>query len=316
MRRTAIAALSVVWTVLLAAGALGGGEEDAGRVPAGFRAKFETTREPYTKTGWARDIVHENTGMEFAFVPAGEFLVGELQSAEELARVYGGNASWFRAEQPAHVVRISEPFYMGKHEVTVGVFRQFTGATRYQTEVERRNARELRTDETWRDRKHAMTDRHPVTCVSWEDAAAFCEWAGKGIRLPTEAQWEYACRGGAATTYSFGNDASELGRYAWYAANSGEWTHAVGQKLPNGWGFYDMHGNVWEWCSDWYDNEYYARSDKEDPKGPSSGRSRSERGGSWGSPAVLCRSATRAEAPASKTYTREGFRVALVLEGE
>jgi len=314
MPKAAITAGVAICAALLVAGAGGGGERDVGRAPTGCRAKSGTTREPYTKTGWAREVVHENTGMALVFMPAGEFLMGELLSAEEVGRQYGGHASWFRPEQPVHLVRITKPFYIGKHEVTVGAFRQFAGATRYRTEVERRNETQRRQDETWRDRKHAMTDEHPVACVSWDDAAAFCDWAG--MRLPSEAEWEYACRGGSATTFSFGDDAAQLGDYAWYRENSGERTHAVGQKRANGRGLYDMHGNVWEWCSDWYDHEYYSRSEAEDPKGPASGRNHVERGGSWGSPTVFCRSATRDEPPAEKTYTREGFRVALGLEGE
>jgi eukaryotic-like serine/threonine-protein kinase len=119
--------------------------------------------------------------------------------------------------------------------------------------------------------------RLPVETVSWQDAMTFCERlsalpaersAGRVYRLPTEAEWEYACRAGSTTIYSFGDSEGSLGDYAWYDSNSGSKTHPVGQKRPNAWGLYDMHGNVWEWCSDWYDGSYYASSPVDDPTGP------------------------------------------------
>jgi formylglycine-generating enzyme required for sulfatase activity len=106
------------------------------------------------------------------------------------------------------------------------------------------------------------------------------DWSGTGYRLPTEAEWEYACRAGSKTRYGFGDDGKELAAYAWFAESLEKSTHAVGQKRPNAWGLYDMHGNVWEWCWDWYDTDYYKQKLAIDPTGPSSGTVRVQRGGS------------------------------------
>ena len=143
---------------------------------------------------------------------------------------------------------------------------------------------------------------NPVEMVSWDDAVAFCEKlsslpaevaAGRVYRLPTEAEWEYACRAGTTTAYSFGDDAKDLGKYAWFSDNSGFKTHGVGEKLPNGWGLYDMHGNVWEWCSD------------------AEGSYRVFRGGGWGSTAWFCRSALRRRLGPSNRSVHLGFRLVL-----
>ena len=143
---------------------------------------------------------------------------------------------------------------------------------------------------------------NPVEMVSWDDAVAFCEKlsslpaevaAGRVYRLPTEAEWEYACRAGTTTAYSFGDDEKDLGEYAWFSDNSGNTTHGVGEKLPNGWGLFDMHGNVWEWCSD------------------AEGSSRVYRGGSWSDAAGYCRSAFRYWNFPTFRFNFLGFRLAL-----
>ena len=147
--------------------------------------------------------------------------------------------------------------------------------------------------------------KNPVEQVSWEDCQKFLDklnaMSGTGggkFQLPTEAQWEYACRAGSTTKYCFGDDEKELGEYAWYMMNSDGKAHPVGEKKPNGWGLYDMHGNVWEWCQDWYWSKYYKVSPVDDPPGlatPSFATSidRVYRGGSWYDPAEYCRSAFR-----------------------
>ena len=171
--------------------------------------------------------------------------------------------------------------------------------------------------------------------VSWLDAVKFCNKlserekrtpfyridgtevtivGGNGYRLPTEAEWEYACRAKSTTLYPFGDDAGKLGEYAWYASNSESKTHPVGQKLPNAWGLYDMLGNVWEWCADWYDEKYYASSPPADPPGAPGASHRVIRGGSWYGDPGYCRPAYRGRYTPGYRYDDLGFRVAAVQE--
>jgi formylglycine-generating enzyme required for sulfatase activity len=160
----------------------------------------------------------------------------------------------------------------------------------------------------------------PVENVSWDDALEFCrklselpeeKAAGRTYRLPSEAQWEYACRAGSTTNYCFGDDEAQLGNYAWYDKNSGGTTHPVDGKKPNAWGLYDMHGNVWEWCEDRYDAGYYSGSPMDDPVGPSGGVNRVFRGGSWSDPAGYCRSANRGYAMPRYRDNFLGLRISL-----
>ncbi len=149
-------------------------------------------------------------------------------------------------------------------------------------------------------------ENHPVKEVSWYGAKAFAEYYG--YDLPTEAEWEYACRAGTKTIYNTGESISDLDRAGWYGNNNEGWSSPVGSKEPNAWGLYDMHGNVWEWCNDWYDPEYYTISPLNDPTGPLSGTSRIKRGGSWYSNSEDCKSSTRQVN--QPTYSGDlGFRV-------
>ena len=160
--------------------------------------------------------------------------------------------------------------------------------------------------------------KNPVESVSWEDAVSFCKKlseipeekaAGRSYRLPTEAEWEYACGAGSTTSYSFGETAESLGEYAWFGKNSERKTHPVGEKKPNRWGLYDMHGNVWEWCQYVYETSPSGR--RTDPKGPNKRAYRVLRGGSWGNDAAPCRSARRYTTAPTYRTSINGFRVAL-----
>jgi len=156
--------------------------------------------------------------------------------------------------------------------------------------------------------------QRPVDQVSWENAIEFCkrlsQQEGKTYRLPTEAEWEYACRAGSGTRFCFGDDELGLGDYAWYDSNSANTAHPAGQDKANKWGFCDMHGNVFEWCADWYDESYYATSPPVDPCGPSSGVSRVLRGGSWSGNPRSTRSAIRGRGTPRAYWYDIGFRVA------
>ena len=224
----------------------------------------------------------DSIGMEFKLIPAGKFTMGEGDEA--------------------HEVTLTKPFKMGVHEVTQAQYEQVMGV----------------------NPSHFKGAENPVEMVSWDDAVEFCrrlsdlpteKAAGNVYRLPTEAEWEYACRAGTKAAYSFGDDESDFGEYGWYRENSGRTTHPVGSKLPNAWGLYDMHGNVWEWCQDRYGD--YPGGAVTDPTGPADGSDRVIHGGSWNSrTAVLCRSAIRYRYDPSNRNDSNGFRVSLSPSGK
>lgn len=194
-------------------------------------------------------------------------------------------------EKPVHSVYVDR-FYMDKYEVTVAQFREFCKA----------EGREMPIQPYW------SLSNHPVVNVTWHEASIYAEWAGK--RLPTEAEWEYAARGGNRSRgyrYSGSGNPDDV---AWHGENSDGRTHPVGQKRPNELGLYDMSGNVREWCSDWYDKNYYSVSPKNNPKGPFSGTYRVLRGASWGSKPRIGRCSNRYwDVPVNRYYA-EGFRCA------
>lgn len=252
--------------------------------------------------------------MDVVWIPPGRFLMGSRAAADGYH--YRPETRSVKYEVPRHQVHISRGLWMGKYEVTNAQFRRFRPA---HTSGEYRGF-------------SLDGDTQPAVNVSWEDAVAFCNWmatqTGLAIRLPTEAEWEYACRAGGTTEFSPGEGLDSLKGYANVMNPSvaesfgASWlpfpwedgsvvTSAVGGYKPNAWGLYDMHGNAWEWCNDWFERGYYARSPERDPMGPRSGESRVLRGGSWSDTPWYCRSAYRnARLPgASRVY--DGFRIAI-----
>jgi formylglycine-generating enzyme required for sulfatase activity len=254
-------------------------------------------------------------GMKLALLPKGTFTMGSP-----------GNEVPRGRDEDQHEVAINRPFYIGAYKVTVGQFKAFVKETGYQTEAEQAgkgalkllSGRQWRVDpnRNWRDPGFEQTDEHPVVAVTWNDANAFCAWLskkeGRYYRMPTEAEWEYACRAGSRSRFFFGNDERQLGEYAWFGGNSGMKTHPVGLKKPNAWGLYDMHGNAAEMTNDRYAAGYYRSSPREDPPGPSEGADFSRRGGGWYHAGQHCRSARREARHLSHRIVDQGFRVVLV----
>ena len=245
-------------------------------------------------------------------------------------------------EGPRHEVDITRPFYMGKYEVKIGEFRRFVKETGYKTEAEtKRGAGVLQGIKWvgqagiyWDNPGFSQTDLHPVTCVSWNDAMKFAGWlskkTGHKYRLPTEAEWEYACRAGTQTARYWGKGENEACRYANIADRAIKQispdfkihecedgyanTAPVGCFRPNAFGLYDMLGNLWEWCADWYDKDYYKKSSTKDPAGPEGGSNRVFRGGSWSSPPDFARCAKRIGQPPSGRSTNISLRLVRTIE--
>jgi formylglycine-generating enzyme required for sulfatase activity len=246
-------------------------------------------------------MVTNSIGMHFVLVPAGEFLMG--------------SPTWDKDgqpdERPQHTVRITRPFFLGACEVTQQEYQRVMGVN---------------------PSSEQLSPQQPVETVSWFDAVQFCNrlserekvsayyeisgervtiLGGNGYRLPTEAEWEYACRARSNTKWSCGDDVQQLELYAWYKGNAGSHSHPVGEKAPNAFGLYDMHGHMWEWCWDRYGEDYYRHSPVDDPQGPSSGSLRIERGGDgWNNDPPHLRSAYRDHQVPSLRFRDLGFRVA------
>jgi len=241
---------------------------------AGSREAQEEQKSAVSELGLPLEVRSKKTGMRFRLIPAGTFTMGSPSG--ETGR---------DDDERQHQVTLTEPFYCGMYAVTQGQWKRVMGSN------------PSHFDE--------VGDDAPVEMVSWEECVEFCdklcdlEGVPRGTyRLLTEAQWEYACRAGTTTALCSGELTSSSGRcrnldrVAWYDETSSGKTHPVGGKAANAWGLYDMHGNVWEWCADWYDSDYPSGSVR-DPSGPGSGSYRVYRGGSWYDIARLCRSALR-----------------------
>lgn len=230
----------------------------------------------------APDVLKNSIGIRLVRIPAGEFHMRAIRADEE--------------EHPVRRVRITRPFFLGQTEVTNAQWKRVMGTVPSQ----------------WQD------DDHPVESVSWSEAVEFCERlsalpeerrAGREYCLPTEAEWEYACQAGTGRIYAFGDDESLLAAAAWFEGNSGARTGPVGVKEANPWGLHDMHGNVREWCSDWY--EELGEDAVTDPQGPARGSARIFRGSSWVSSARGCRLVGRGFDPPMRQAIDHGFRIAV-----
>ena len=300
------------------------------------------TRAKVVKAG---DVFTNSIGMNLVWIPEGQFMMGTSLSAKEMADRLGGEEKDYTDEHPRHPVRISQGFWMGQTEVTRKQFRAFVQGAGYETTAERTGKGYGLTKEGWAlvDGLHwqspgfLQTDDHPAVQISSEDAQAFCRWLskkeGRTYRLPSEAQWEYACRAGTDTVFFWGNTTDGGQGYAnmadeaaqrWISTYSRSYyndrckwddgyanTAPGGRFRPNSFGLYDMHGNVWEWCNDWYDADYYSKSPSADPPGPITGTSRVLRGGSWFTYPRYCHSADRSwHAPVLRP-TYGGFRIVL-----
>ncbi|MEN8217647.1 MAG: formylglycine-generating enzyme family protein [Pseudomonadota bacterium] len=222
------------------------------------------------------NLYTNSIGMKFRLIKAGEFQMGSEKGRDN--------------EKNVHSVKITKDFYMGIYLVTVGQYKKY---------IEKKGG-------YFNHRYNQRGDNAAVTKVSWEDTQKFISWlnekeGGENYSLPTETEWEYAARAGTTTEYSFGDDSSLLGDYAWYSDNKkGDYAHVVGQKKPNPWGLYDMHGNLWEWVQDIY-NEDYLFTDI--------CSNRVLRGGGWINLASLCRAVVRSHYPSDIRYDHLGFRL-------
>ena len=269
-------------------------------------------------------------GMKLRFIPPGKSMMGS--SKEEIdywlkLKQDGWYKELLLSEGPQHEVEITQPFYLGQTDVTVGQFRQFVKATGYQTQAEREGGavrgfpngefKEVANTD-WLNPGYAQTDDHPVVCVSWNDAVEFCQWLskeeGRTYRLPTEAEWEYSCRAGSKGRWSFGDNEGELWDYARVGGNSQNHAWPVAGLKANAWGLYDMHGNVEQWCQDLFDPNYYKTGPLQDPPGPAAGDERVARGGFWlWDDAWWSRSAMRHKHNPAGRANFIGFRVVLVV---
>lgn len=256
-------------------------------------------------------------GMQLKLIPAGEFIMGAEQTPEEVARLANASAKFeiatvdrFRSERPQHRVRISRALYFGVHEVTQDQYRRIMGS----------NPSYFAASGDGRDKVAGLdTSNLPVDQATWNDAVAFCEKLseaeGQRYRLPTEAEWEYACRADTTKPFHTGSQLTlQDANFSIPLTGGGpisEWTKKVGSYRANPFGLYDMHGNVAEWCQDWYSEDYYKSSPKVDPQGPLSGQYRVQRGGAWMQTDWTARSAHRGFGDPVQKLHVAGFRVVM-----
>ncbi|MGO8880474.1 MAG: SUMF1/EgtB/PvdO family nonheme iron enzyme [Desulfomonilaceae bacterium] len=282
--------------------------------------------------------------MRLVRIPAGEYMMGSPKQELDWLRLTfrrnwrEGHKQWFQDETPLHPIRITKPFYMSAYEVTVKEFRDFVDDTKYKTDAEKGDGGMIfsNKENRWVPQKNMkwdsvpwkIADNQPVVFVSWNDAQAFCKWLSRKekrhYRLPTEAEWEMACRGGAVwVRYSWGNklpgdrdtnfgDGNPKLPESLTTVNDGyEYVAPVGSYPPNGFGLYDMDGNVMEWVQDYYDRNYYETSPINDPQGPATGSGRVNKGGNWFASPADCRCAFRGFSGETMSFWNLGFRVVM-----
>jgi formylglycine-generating enzyme len=298
----------------------------------GLRAPFDAATAKAAQQQWAKrrnsEVVQINSiGMKLTLIPPGEFTMGSPESEKDRL-----------TEEKQHSVRITKPFYLGVYPVRYGDFLTFCHAAEYKTDAETdgkggwgydSNGKFGQKPEfTFRNWGRKQTNDDPVVNVSWNDAQAFCEWLSKKeektYRLPTEAEWEYACRAGTTTPFNFGDSlngrqANCNGGVPYGTEEKGPFvdnTTPVGKYPANAFGLYDMHGNAGQWCQDWMDSDYYSNSPTDDPQGPTNGALRAYRGGAWDGWPVACRSAHRYGDEPAYRGMNQGFRVARVPSSE
>ena len=298
----------------------GEGMKTDGPQPPRAVAPFDAKQARSHQDAWAKHLgvkveTPNSVGQTMILIPPGEFLMGstdeQVEAALKVADEINADATVKgrieKAERPQHMVVITKPLLMSATEVTIGQFKKFAAATGYQTEVEKA-AKDAKTGTYLA----AASDDAPAAYITWNDATAYCQWLSTQekttYRLPTEAEWEYACRAGTTTQYSFGDDYNELPKYGWHNKNAGGKSHPVGTLLSNGFGLFDMHGNLQEWCGDYYDEKWYSTPSLNDPNGPGVGSHRVLRGGTWNFNASYCRSASRSYYSPSSRNNYHGFR--------
>ncbi|MCE9603383.1 MAG: SUMF1/EgtB/PvdO family nonheme iron enzyme [Planctomycetia bacterium] len=316
---------------------------DRSSLPSSYVAPPGSSQARVLQEDWARRLgvgitTTNSVGAKMVLIPPGEFIMGSTdeQVAEivrQLSMTSATPAALTRiekGERPRHRVVFAKPIAMGATEVTVGQFRRFADATRYLTEAEQdgygnssgqtnpERAIENNRGKNWRTPGFPITEEHPVTQVTWNDALAYCRWLSTQerttYRLPTEAEWEYACRAGTSTFYSFGDDDALMDHFVWNGRTSGFRSQPVGIKHPNTFGLYDMHGNVQEWCQDNYDETFYARASLNNPVASTTGTVVVVRGGASIGPLYQCRSTARGSSTRTLRTTSFGFRAVRELD--
>ncbi len=302
-------------------------------------------------------VLENSIGMRFVRIPAGSYAMGNDRSAARMSALFpeypAPRLAEFADEAPAHRVHITRDFWLGQHEVTVGQFRRFIEQSGYVPESVRDGSGGYGFDPqhdpatsptrdafagrdprfSWANPGFPQTDAHPVLNVTWDDAAAMARWLSereqRHYRLPTEAEWEYACSAGQSMLYPAGDEPSSLdltanvfdagsaslwpqwAAYARPADDGHRFTAPVGSFEPNAFGLYDMAGNAWEWTADWYDGDYYRDSPPADPQGPADGLARVRRGGSWHTWPLYARCNFRNVNSPETRYVLQGMRLLL-----